>query len=129
MLGTLLERYRQAIILALSIFILIGSGVSLGVGITEVRREPEAIHSSGLEKADPGQVLNSQEEIVEFPLNINTATAVQLEALPGIGPTKAQAIVEYRTQNGPFSSLAEIQNVSGIGPKTYEQIRSKIFVK
>ena len=129
MLGTLLEKHRQIIILALSIFILVGSGVSLGVGITEIRREPDAIQSSGLRQVSPDQIPDFQEESVEFPININTATAVQIESLPGIGPVKAQAIVEYRTQNGPFNSPEEIQNVSGIGPATYEQLRSKISVK
>jgi competence protein ComEA len=61
-------------------------------------------------------------------IDINTASAAELEALPGIGPTTAQKIVEYREQNGPFVSTQDIINVSGIGPGTYERIKDLITV-
>jgi len=61
-------------------------------------------------------------------ININTASASELDALPGIGPTTAQKIVDYRQQNGPFVSTADIINVSGIGPGTYEKIKDLITV-
>jgi len=61
-------------------------------------------------------------------LNINTATATELEALPGIGPTLAQRIVDYRTQHGPFQSIEDIMNVSGIGPSIFDQIQILITV-
>lgn len=61
-------------------------------------------------------------------ININTATADELDALPGIGPSKAAAIVQYRTDHGPFASIADIQNVSGIGPSTYADIAPLITV-
>jgi competence ComEA-like helix-hairpin-helix protein len=61
-------------------------------------------------------------------ININTADAALLETLPGIGPTKAQAIVEYRNQHGPFTRIEDIQNVSGIGPSTYAGIKDLITV-
>ena len=70
--------------------------------------------------------------IVEPPateiININTATTLQLDTLPGIGPTTAQKIVEYREQNGPFLSIEDIVNVPGIGPATYEDIKDLIWV-
>lgn len=50
-------------------------------------------------------------------ININTATADQLTQLPGIGPTLAQRIVEYRTAHGAFSTVSELKNVYGIGDK------------
>jgi competence protein ComEA len=53
-----------------------------------------------------------------FPLNVNTATPAELEALPGIGPALAQRIVEYRSAMGPLRSLADLEKVRGIGPKT-----------
>ncbi|MBI4093747.1 helix-hairpin-helix domain-containing protein [Candidatus Kaiserbacteria bacterium] len=62
-------------------------------------------------------------------ININTADSVLLDTLPGIGPSKAQAIIDYRTQNGSFSTIEEIQNVSGIGPATYEDIKNHITVE
>lgn len=61
-------------------------------------------------------------------VNINTATSFELETLPGIGPTIAQKIIEYREQNGPFLSTEDIINVPGVGPGTYERIKDLITV-
>jgi competence protein ComEA len=61
-------------------------------------------------------------------VNINTATVTELDALPGIGPTTAQAVVDYRLQNGPFNMIQDIENVPGIGPATYDKIKDYIFV-
>ncbi len=61
-------------------------------------------------------------------ININTASESELEHLPGIGPSKAKAIVEYRQKNGPFKSAEDIKHVSGIGDKTYEALKSQISV-
>ncbi|MCR4431437.1 MAG: helix-hairpin-helix domain-containing protein [Tepidanaerobacteraceae bacterium] len=61
-------------------------------------------------------------------ININTAGLSELDALPGIGPATAQKIIDYRTQNGPFKSIDDIKNVSGIGDKKFEQLKDKIKV-
>jgi competence protein ComEA len=61
-------------------------------------------------------------------LNVNTASATELEALPGIGEVLAATIVEYRTQNGPFSSVEDLMDVSGIGPATLDEIRDQVTV-
>jgi len=61
-------------------------------------------------------------------ININTASSIELESLPGIGPTTAQKIIDYRDENGPFLSIEDIINVSGIGPGTYERIKDLITV-
>ncbi len=55
-------------------------------------------------------------------ININTATAAQLQSLPGIGPAIAQRIVEYREKSGPFSRAEDLMKVSGIGPKVFANI-------
>jgi competence protein ComEA len=59
-------------------------------------------------------------------VNINTATSQELDTLPGIGPTTAQKIIDYRTTNGPFSTIEDIMNVSGIGPATFDNIKDLI---
>ncbi len=55
-------------------------------------------------------------------VNVNTASESELTTLPGIGPAKAAAIVQHRTQNGPFKGLADLDAVSGIGPATLANI-------
>lgn len=62
-------------------------------------------------------------------ININTATAEELEKLNRIGPTLAQRIIEYRESVGGFRTIEEIQNVSGIGEKIYEEIQEQIEVE
>jgi competence protein ComEA len=62
------------------------------------------------------------------PVNINTATAAELETLPGIGPKTADTIVEYREANGPFETIEDIMDVPGIGEGTFEKIKDRIAV-
>lgn len=61
-------------------------------------------------------------------ININTASAADFESLSGIGEVLAAAIVDYRTENGPFASVDDLEDVSGIGPATLEEIRDQITV-
>jgi competence protein ComEA len=61
-------------------------------------------------------------------VNINTATEQELDSLPGIGPAKAKAIVEYRKAHGDFKSADDIKNVKGIGDKTFGDLKSQIAV-
>lgn len=71
-----------------------------------------------------------QEELVpEYePLDLNSATAGELTALPGIGPELAARIVAYREENGPFSAAEEILNVSGIGEIKFQGLEGRITV-
>lgn len=62
------------------------------------------------------------------PVNINTASIDELDSLAGVGPATAQAIVEEREANGPFSSIEDIQRVSGIGEKKFEKLKESICV-
>jgi competence protein ComEA len=61
-------------------------------------------------------------------INLNTATAGDLEKLPGIGQKVAARIVDYRQKNGPFKKVEELMNVQGIGEKSFLQIRSQLTV-
>ena len=93
-------------------------------------QEPETQESETEDPAEP-----ETPEIPEVPensgslLNINTATAAELETLPGIGEVLAQRIVDYRTEHGPFSSADGLLEVSGIGDKKLEAIESLITVR
>jgi competence protein ComEA len=61
-------------------------------------------------------------------INVNTASAEELQSLPGIGPTKAAAIIQHRQQNGPFTSVEQLDDVPGIGPATMNNIRALVTV-
>jgi competence protein ComEA len=62
------------------------------------------------------------------PVNLNTATAAQLEELPGVGPVLAQRIVDWRSEHGRFSSVDELGEVSGIGEKMFARLQPKVTV-
>ena len=61
-------------------------------------------------------------------VNINTASAAELDALPGIGAKTAALIVEYRQKNGPFKKIEELMNVRGVGEKNFLKLKPQITV-
>jgi competence protein ComEA len=65
---------------------------------------------------------------IPYPIDINTATESLLDALPGIGPSKAAAIVTYRQEHGPFAKIEDIQNVPGIGIGLFNSMKDLITV-
>ncbi len=84
--------------------------------------DKSAAKPAAAEKAE-----KSDKAAVSGKLNINTATAEQLELLPGIGAAKAQAIIDYRTTNGNFKKIEDLQNVKGIKEKKIEKFKDYII--
>jgi len=79
--------------------------------------------------ADNTESMTPSEQAVTVTVNINTADAATMAAqLKGIGPSKAEAIVDYREENGPFKSVDELSNVKGIGARSVDQLRSMISI-
>jgi len=82
-----------------------------------------SLQANTIEPKEERQVTENLEK-----LNINSATADALIALPGIGKRKAQAIVEYRETHGNFLIIEDIQNVRGIGKKLFAKLQTRISV-
>lgn len=85
--------------------------------------DPAAVPSGG-----PTPTGESDGEEQAGPVNVNTATAGELESLPGVGPATAAAIVDDRTRNGPFASVDELERVPGIGPTKLAALREQVTV-
>jgi len=75
-----------------------------------------------------GRMASAQLLTLGLPLELNTASAADLEALPGIGPALAQTIVTYRTAHGPFRTIDDLLQVSGIGLKKLENLRPLLVI-
>ncbi|MBN2341152.1 MAG: helix-hairpin-helix domain-containing protein [Deltaproteobacteria bacterium] len=103
--------------------------VSIGVG----SKVYSALHTSARTKTDICTTLPSGNRLQDWPpakrqlcgigVYINSDSAPALTYLPGIGPKRAHAIVQYRTLHGPFHALNDITRINGIGPNTIAQIR------
>ncbi len=61
-------------------------------------------------------------------VNLNTATKAELEAVKGIGPAKAESIINYRKQNGPFKKVDDLKSIKGFGEKSVDKIRGEVSV-
>ena len=108
-------------------------GLTEGADIESVNRAEEVtdgqkiiINLVGEQK--PEEIGNTYSEEDSDKVNINTADSSRLQAIPGVGPATAQKIIEYREQNGKFKSVEDIKDVSGIGDKTFENMRPYITV-
>lgn len=78
--------------------------------------------------APRGEVVASTTEASSGVLDLNTATAEQLESLPGVGPVLAADIIAWRDEHGPFTDVAQLQEVSGVGPRTHERLAPLVRV-
>lgn len=75
------------------------------------------------------QIAKGQPVSQNTTVNLNSADASELETLPGIGPSKSKAIIEYRETNGAFKSIDDLKSISGIGDKTFEKLKDLISVR
>lgn len=94
----------------------------------QISRLPAPTQALQTVAATSPEATESTESVPSGPININTADAETLDYLPGIGPVLAQRIVDYREQFGPFQSIGELINVSGIGTKKLEAIWDDITI-
>jgi competence protein ComEA len=74
-----------------------------------------------------GPIASQASEVGAGRINLNTASAAELARLPGIGPSKAQAIVDYRSRE-PFAKPDDLRKVKGIGDKLYDSIKDQVTV-
>ncbi len=115
------HRYWALVIILLIAVIVIG-----GIVAWQKYSPSQPIEISIPPTPEPDEEVNPEEQPQK--IDINRAEAWLLEALPGIGPSKAQAIIAYRRQNGGFKHITEITKVEGIGPAIYEEIKDLITV-
>jgi competence protein ComEA len=126
-----LTRREHAI--GVGLLLLLAGGAGVRAWMQQPRFEP-AIVGSAIEHP-PGQLRLEQESaprlsesVIQGRVDINTASASLLEELPGIGPVKAQSIVQWRIEHGPFGTIEDLDRVPGIGEKTLERLRPSITV-
>ena len=109
----------------------IAGGTSGAAGVLVPSEFPILIHHSAVlpTSNSPFTVISTPVGATVTPdlIDINTATLVNSNTLPGIGPTTAQKIIDYRTPHGPFSNITDIMNVAGIGPATFDRIQGLIY--
>jgi len=99
-----------------------------GVNLAVELRDQQQVYVPRQGEAAPMSPASAGVDAASGPVNINTATAAELETLPGIGPKTADTIVEYREANGPFETIEDIMDVPGIGEGTFEKIKDRITV-
>lgn len=101
----------------------LADGQQIVVGVEPAPVAPGGVGGAGIAGAAPSGATQSGGAI-----NINTATATQLEELPGIGPATAAKIVDFREKNGPFPSVDALEEVPGIGPAKVEALKDAATV-
>jgi competence protein ComEA len=106
--------WRPRIVVACLVVALLVGGAFYASRVSE--KAPEVVYTASLEEL-------AVEVEGSLTININTADEEELDELPQVGPATAEAIIEHRMANGRFESVDDLQEVSGIGPKTIEKIK------
>ena len=117
---------EKNIILVIALVLLLGA---VGFIVRKVIKKQRALRSTDVSMKDAfkreDESFDGSETPTE-PVNLNTAGLMEIEALPYLGIERAKDIIEYRDKNGPFKSLDELTNISGIGQKTLEKLKPLI---
>lgn len=111
----------QAVPGKLNLATVVGDGAQIIVGTAE---QPVSDVQAAAPQGAAGGSASSTSGVVD----LNTATAEQLDSLPGVGPVTAQRIIAWRQEHGRFTSVAQLQEVEGIGPKSFAQLQGKVRV-
>lgn len=101
------------------------------INLARIIKDGEQVYVDLVAVSNPSVQGGSVKRIVKKksgPININRATAGELDSLPGIGPVLASRIIDYRKANGPFVTVDDLQKVSGIGVSKFAQFKSKVRV-
>lgn len=98
------------------------------LSVLELDTLSDSLNISGVDiEEEINEIVKDREQVL-FPVDINHASAGQLEILPGIGPVIAGRIVEYRISNGPFVNKGDLLLIKGIGPVKYSKIESLVVI-
>ncbi len=100
----------------------------VGVNLAQTLRDGDQVHVPELSASSSRSKVGVAETTAtpNGPVHINTANSDELQRLPGVGPAMAQKIIDYRNQYGPFRSMADLDNVPGIGPAKLKDWEGKI---
>jgi competence protein ComEA len=113
----------RAIVFAIGIVVLVSAPSVVSAGQAS---KPAAKAAAMATKAGPAP--GKARATTANPVNLNTASAAQLQTLPGVGASAAQRILDYRQKNGSFKKIEELMNVKGIGEKSFLKLKPLITV-
>jgi len=116
-----LNRRERTVVLILTATFIAGSGIALLSRARALRRSSAVV-------VEPSTDTAARAMPVSGPIDLNSANARQLEALPDIGPVLAARIVAFRQSRGRFRSISQLREVPGIGPKRYSALKDLVIV-
>ena len=122
----MVTKKEKNIILVVALILLLGA---VGFVIRKVINKQRILRSSDISMKETFKREDENRQESSLPaevVNINTAGLMEIEALPFLGMKRSKDIIEYRDKNGPFKSLDELTNISGIGPKTLDKLKPLI---